>query len=157
MFEREPTLPGRRGAAAALVLLGLLLLAAGCASTDKITLTSSPRLNACGGSDGHPVVIRIYYLRGTSRFARADFSELWENDHAVLADDRLEVHERTLKPQEQIVLSLERKDATKEATAIGLVANFCEPGEGCWRRLIPITGRTTETRIHADEGCLSID
>jgi type VI secretion system VasD/TssJ family lipoprotein len=167
MFERTPTLRGfaaparaRRIPVKPALLAGLAafaLLAGGCASVDKITLTSSPRLNACGGTEGHPVVVRVYYLRGTSRFARADFGELWNNDLAVLAEDKIRVREETLNPQQQMVLSLDRSGDAKEAVAIGIVANFCEPGQGCGRRLIQLEGRKTEVTVHADEGCLSID
>ncbi|MCA9753119.1 MAG: type VI secretion system lipoprotein TssJ [Gemmatimonadetes bacterium] len=152
--------PTRRfGLSAVLAVLPLLALAAlpGCASVDRITLSSSARLNSCGGADGHPVVLRIYYLRGTSKFARAPFEELWENDLAVLGDDKIRVREETLNPAQEISLQLDRGGDAKEASAIGIVANFCEPGEGCNRRLIPIAGRKTDVRIHADEGCLSID
>jgi type VI secretion system VasD/TssJ family lipoprotein len=167
MFERASVFRGpthrgraRRTALGPVLGVGLLvfaLLASGCGSVDKITLTSSPRLNACGGSEGHPVVVRVYYLRGTSRFARAEFGELWNNDLAVLAEDKIRVREETLNPQQQVVLSLDRSGDAKEAVAIGIVANFCEPGQGCGRRLIQLEGRKTEVRIHADEGCLSID
>jgi type VI secretion system VasD/TssJ family lipoprotein len=138
--------------------LAAVLGATGCATTDRITLTSSPRLNTCeGGGDPHAVVVRIYYLRATDRFTRADFAALWQDDAAALADDRIALEERTVNPRQQLAISLERKDAAKAATAIGVVANFCRPGEGCWRRTVPISGGAVKLRVHLDEGCLSID
>jgi type VI secretion system protein VasD len=146
------------------VLAGLLSFAvltgstlSGCASVDKLTLTTSPRLNTCEGTDPHPVVLRVYYLRGVAKFRAADFSALWDDDRTVLADDRLEMHEKTLNPRQQVTLSIERSDEVKEATALGIIANFCRPGEGCWRQVVPIEGRKTAIRVHLDEGCLSID
>lgn len=142
------------------VLFGSLVLAgaiSGCASVDKITLTTSQHLNTCEGSDPHPVVIRIYYLRGTTRFRSVDFESLWDDDRTALGDDRLELHEKTLNPREQVPLIIKRSDAAKEATAIGLVANFCRPGEGCWRQVVELEGSKSEIRVHLNEGCISID
>ncbi len=141
---------------AAVGLLAALSLT-GCASVDKLTLTTSPRLNTCEGSDPHPVVMRVYYLRGTARFRSADFAALWDDDRTVLADDRLDMHEKTLNPRQQVNLSIERSDDAKEAVALGIIANFCRPGEGCWRQVVPLEGRKTKVRVHLDEGCLSID
>lgn len=143
---------------AAAAALGMSLLAAGCATTDKVTLTTSPRLNTCEkDGDAHPVVVRIYYLKSADRFMRADFSALWQDEFAALADDRITVEERTLNPKQQITVPLSREGDAKAATAIGVVANFCRPGEGCWRRTVAITGGGANIRVHLDEGCLAID
>ncbi len=147
-----------RGGAIGLLALAFSIAASGCGSTDRIILTTSPRLNICEGDEPHPIVVRIYYLKDTSRFARADFDALWDDDHAVLADDRIAMFPRTLNPRQQLPMQIPRGDETKEATAIGVVANFCRPGAGgCWRKMIPIVDRNEEIRIHLDEGCLSID
>ncbi|MFN8179145.1 MAG: type VI secretion system lipoprotein TssJ [bacterium] len=129
----------------------------GCATTDHVTLTTSPRLNTCEGADPHPVVVRIYYLKSADKFSRAEFAALWENDFNTLGEDRISVVEKTLNPKQQLTVSLARSDAAKGATAIGIVANFCKAGEGCWRRAIPITKGDAKVRVHLDEGCLSID
>jgi glutamate synthase (NADPH/NADH) large chain len=59
-------------------LIGLLsaAFASGCASVDKLTLTTSPRLNICEGTDPHPVVLRVYYLRGVAKFRAAILASL---------------------------------------------------------------------------------
>ena len=138
------------------VVLGATLIA-GCATTDKVTLTTSPRLNTCEGADPHPVVVRLYYLRSADKFSRADFTALWEDDFGALGDDRISVVEKTLNPRQQLTVSLARNDAAKAATAIGVVANFCRAGEGCWRRVVAIDKGDAKIRVHLDEGCLSID
>ncbi len=145
-----------RRARSAMALLSLAS-AVGCGTTDKVVLTTSPRLNICEGSDPHPVVVKIYYLASPERFARADFVALWEDDIGTLAEDRLRLVEKTLNPKEQVTLPLERDDAVKGATALGIVANFCRPGEGCWRRTVAIGDDDVKIRVHLDEGCLSID
>jgi type VI secretion system VasD/TssJ family lipoprotein len=139
------------------ILLASLIGAAGCGTTDKVILTTSPRLNICEGSDPHPVVVKNYYLASAERFSRADFVALWEDDIGTLAEDRLRLVEKTLNPKEQVTLPLERDDAVKGATALGIVANFCRPGEGCWRRTVAIGDDDVKIRVHLDEGCLSID
>ena len=140
-----------------LFLLATLAGVTGCGTTDKLVLTTSPRLNTCEGADPHPCVVRVYYLASADRFASADFVALWEDDVATLGGDRLHFVEKTLNPKQQLTLSLERDEAVKGATAIGVVANFCKPGEGCWRKTVPISGDDFEIRVHLDEGCLSID
>ena len=149
------------GRAAVRIACGLAVGAflGGCGgTTDKITLTSSPRLNTCeGGGDAHPVVVRIFYLKARDRFERADFTALWQDDVATLEGDRIKVEERTLNPKQQITVALKRDEASKGAAAIGVVANFCKPGEGCWRRWVDIDDDSAEIRVHLDEGCLSID
>ena len=150
-----PTL--RRTFFGALIALTTLASMNGCATTDHVVLTSSRRLNMCEGADPHPIVVRLYYLRGSSRFVRADFETLWEDDLSALEDDRIQVLERTLNPTQQLPLSIKREGDAKQATAIGVVANFCRPGEGCWRQVVPLEGKKGEIRIHVDEDCLSVD
>lgn len=117
-------------------------------------MTGSRRLNSCDGKEPHPVGVRIYYLTATDRFSKADFASLWENDVEVLGEDRVKVTEVTVVPQKQAEVKLARP---KGATALGIVANFCRPGEGCWRKVIPFEGRDGKLLIHLDEGCLSLD
>jgi type VI secretion system VasD/TssJ family lipoprotein len=137
--------------------LGVVLaafLACGCASTDKVYLTGSRRLNSCDGEEAHPVGVRVYYLAGTDRFNKADFASLWENDLEALGEDRIKVSDVTLTPQSQQELAIERPD---KATSLGIVANFCKPGEGCWRAVVPLDDRKEKVRVHLDEGCLTLD
>ena len=145
-----------RRTAALSVVIGATLIA-GCATTDRVTLTTSPRLNTCEGADPHPVVVRIYYLKNADKFSRADFTALWDDDFGALGDDRISVVEKTLNPTQQLTVSLARSDAAKAATAIGVVANFCRAGDGCWRRTVALDDDEVKLRVHLDEGCLSID
>ena len=62
-----------------------------------------------------------------------------------------------MNPRQQLTVSPARNDAAKAATAIGVVANFCRAGEGCWRRVVAIDKGDAKIRVHLDEGCLSID
>jgi type VI secretion system VasD/TssJ family lipoprotein len=142
-----------RGARNGLVLAIAGMLAA-CASTDRVYLTGSRRLNICSGDEPHPVGVRVYYLSGTERFMKADFASLWENDLETLQDDRIKVSDVTVVPQDQTEVVLDRPEGAK---SLGIVANFCKPGEGCWRALIPLEDRKEKLRVHLDEGCLSLD
>jgi type VI secretion system VasD/TssJ family lipoprotein len=142
-----------RGARNGFVLAIAGLLSA-CASTDRVYLTGSRRLNVCEGQEPHPVGVRVYYLSATERFMKADFATLWENDLEALQDDRIKVSDVTVVPQNQNEIVLERPDGAK---SLGIVANFCKPGEGCWRALVPLEDRKQKVRVHLDEGCLSID
>jgi type VI secretion system VasD/TssJ family lipoprotein len=140
-----------------LLLAGLLGIAGCGGTTDKIVLTTSPRLNICEGTDPHPVVVKVYYLASTERFSRADFRALWEDDLGTLAEDRLKLVERTLNPREQVSIPISRDNTVKGATALGVVANFCRPGEGCWRRTVPLAKGAARIRVHLTEGCLTIE
>jgi type VI secretion system VasD/TssJ family lipoprotein len=145
-----------RKAAVWMAALGAAL-SLGCATNDRVTMTTSPRLNTCEGADPHPVVVRIYYLKSPDKFTRAEFPALWEDDFGTLGEDRISVVEKTLNPKQQLTVSLSRSDAAKGATALGIVANFCKAGEGCWRKAIPIDKHAAKLRIHLDESCLTID
>ena len=152
-FARRTAAVGTR-----FLALALALGFGGCATTDQVTLTTSPRLNTCeSGGDAHTVVVRIYYLKSVDRFMRVDLNTLWQDDVAALADDRISVQERTVNPKQQVTVPLPREGPAKAATAIGVVANFCRPGEGCWRRTVSIDGDAAKLRVHLDEGCLAID
>ena len=142
----------------ALLATSLLTIVTGCGSTHEIILTSSPRLNMCGSNEPHPVFIRIYYLRATSKFETADFNAIWYDERATLEDERIETYERTLNPRQQLPIPIKPGDDAKDAVAIGIVANFCDPGPGgCWKKIVPITGRNQKVRFHLDQGCLSVD
>lgn len=141
-------------AARSALLAGTIFVLSSCGGTDKVLLTSSRRLNACDGGEPHPVGVRVYYLAATDRFSKADFPTLWENDREALEDDRLSVSDVTVVPQSQAEVKLNRPDGAK---AVGIVANFCKPGEGCWRQIVPLEGRKGPLRVHLDEGCISLD
>lgn len=144
----------RRSVPRAALFAAAIAACGGCAATDKVLLTSSRRLNSCDGQEAHPVGVRVYYLAATDRFSKADFEALWNDDAATLADDRLKVSDLTVVPQSQSELKLPRP---KGAKAVGFVANFCKPGEGCWRAVVALEGHKGKLRLHLDEGCLSLD
>jgi type VI secretion system VasD/TssJ family lipoprotein len=140
----------------ALCGLALAILVSGCASTNDVVLTSSPRLNM-GDGEPHAVKVRIYYLKATEKFLTADFGALWKDDRAALGEERIAVHEHTLFPRQQFVFQHTRTDEEKAAVALGVVANFFDPKRpGCRRKVIPIGGRKQRDQIHFDEGCLSV-
>jgi type VI secretion system VasD/TssJ family lipoprotein len=160
--EPPESAPFRKGRGRGGALLPTLLLAfavfSGCGTTDLVTLTGSPRLNRCSGSDDpHPVAVRIYYLKSDGRFLDSDFDALWQSDREILQDDYLDHAERTLNPRSQLRVELQRKDDASEATALGIMANFCDAQEGCWRKVVPLAGGGKEIWILLGERCLSID
>lgn len=137
----------------------VVLMASGCASVDTVALRGSSNLNNCGGDEAHSVVVRVYHLRGTGRFEAASFDELWDHRSGVLEDDLIQSPwEHSLTPATTEEVKIERTDALQDATALGIVANFCRRGENnCWRKVVPLEGRKTATRVFLSESCISID
>lgn len=142
------------------VRVGPLLLAvaalAGCAgTTDRVDITSSPRLNSCDESGSHAVILRIYSLRSADTFVEADFGALWENDRKVLGDDRIAVQDHTVIPGAgEVRVPIPREEGV---AVIGLVANFCRLTPGCWRKVVELKKGSTQIVVNLDGTCLSVD
>jgi type VI secretion system VasD/TssJ family lipoprotein len=135
---------------------GRNLLLRSCTTTDHFVLTTSSRLNSCDGVGGHPLALRILSLGSTTEFEKRDFFELWEDLEEALGDELLAVEETTMIPDRRSGLDLERPEA---ATAIGILANFCSPGdkESCWRQVVPLRGGAKTVKIYFDETCMVLE
>jgi type VI secretion system VasD/TssJ family lipoprotein len=147
-------------AGAALVSLALLagccpqqLLLRSCGSVDRLRIEASEQLNTCDESGAHPVKLTIYSLAATEQFRAAEFSALFDNDLKVLGDDKLKVIEQTVRPGETLELELPRE---KGATAIGIVADFCQQSSNCWKRSIDLEKKGARISIALGKNCMTV-
>ncbi len=133
-----------------------IALLTGCAATDHVFLNSDARVNMCEGADPHPVLVRIYHLRGTDRFDQAEFTLLWEDEQAALGPTFLRREQQVVNPRESLKISIPRKDEAEEATHLGFVANFCDLSGDCWRVSAPVSGRKTEIHLDLEMTCIEV-
>ncbi|MDR2308834.1 MAG: type VI secretion system lipoprotein TssJ [Paucimonas sp.] len=89
------------------------------------------------GSDGTPapVRVRLYELRNSAAFSRADYFALAERAQATLAADLIDQDEVLLRPGEQLRLERPLNPATRQ---IGLVVGYREIDQAQWRSVLPV-------------------
>lgn len=111
-----------------------------CTLTDQFTLTGAAQLNACG-DDGrsHPVAVRFYPLKDVEKFRAAAFEEIWDDPAQTLGGDLAGEPTKTfVQPEGVEKVTILRPDG---ATAIGVLANFCERNEESYRRQVFTLGK----------------
>ncbi len=129
------------------------LLLRSCDTVDRIHIEASEQLNTCDESGAHPVKLYIYSLAAAEQFRAAEFSALFDNDLKTLGDDKLKVIEQTLRPGETLELKLPRE---KGATAIGIVADFCQQSSNCWKRSIELEKKGARIGIALGKNCMTV-
>ncbi|MGC3895276.1 type VI secretion system lipoprotein TssJ [Pseudomonas urmiensis] len=85
-----------------------------------------------------PVRVRIYELKNSAAFARADYFALAERAQATLAADLLDQDEVLLQPGEQLSVERPLDPATRQ---IGLVVGYREIDQAQWRSVLPVPPR----------------
>lgn len=119
-----------------LLLVGGLLLLAGCAKPEKPPLKLNLEIAASGdlnpGPEGQPlpVVLRLYQLKQPGGFMGADFYSLFDKEASVLGADLLAREEITLRPGQ--VLHLQRPQEPA-ATYVGVLAAYRALDRSRWR------------------------
>jgi type VI secretion system protein VasD len=132
----------------ALLALPVLFLAA-CASPPPPAVL---QLTLLGGADqnpgpsGHPqsVAVRLFELRGSEKFARADVFALTEHERQTLGDDDLGSQELVLRPGERRIVTRSLKPGTR---FIGVVVLFHDIDRAHWRALAPVAASGPSRRV----------
>lgn len=102
-----------------------------------------------------PVRVRIYELKKTARFARADYFALAERAQATLGADLIDQDEVLVKPGQQLSLDRNLNSATRQ---IGLVVGYREIDQARWRNVLVVEPRQPrEFRIRLDLRDVSSD
>jgi type VI secretion system protein VasD len=129
-----------------------LLLPAGCflwssgesaPAPIQITIRAASRLNPDEQGEPLPTAVRVYQLKGPTKFEAAEFGDLYDRDKAVLGDDMVQVDELVLAPgQEQS----KRVARDKAARFVGVVAVVRRPAGSLWRSIaaLPPAGKDTD-------------
>ncbi|MCH7419004.1 type VI secretion system lipoprotein TssJ [Pseudomonas mosselii] len=105
-----------------------------------ITLYFSAAAGLNPGASGTPapVRVRIYELKNSAAFARADYFALAERAQATLAADLIDQDEVLLQPGEQLRLERPLDSATRQ---VGLVVGYREVDQAQWRSVLPVPPR----------------
>ncbi|MHC6223452.1 type VI secretion system lipoprotein TssJ [Pseudomonas sp. X10] len=92
-------------------------------------------LNPGAGGVPAPVRVRIYELKNSAAFARADYFALAERAQETLAADLIDQDEVLLQPGEQLRLERPLNPATRQ---VGLVVGYREIDQAQWRSVLPV-------------------
>lgn len=83
-----------------------------------------------------PLFIRMYELKSTTMFSRANFIDLYEKDKEVLGEDMISKQKlRRIKPGES---RTENFVLSKDARYIGLYAEFLQYKNSSFKLLVPV-------------------
>ncbi|MGE8111631.1 MULTISPECIES: type VI secretion system lipoprotein TssJ [Pseudomonas] len=133
-------------AALALLLLGACskdaaqpaLPAAGDPAKVSLYFSAAQGLNPGANGTPAPVRVRLYELRNSAAFARADYFALTERAQATLGADLVDQDEVLLQPGAQLHLERPLDPATRQ---VGLVVGYREVDQALWRSVLPVPPR----------------
>jgi type VI secretion system protein VasD len=122
-----------------ILLLATALVLGACAgdppppppTSVELTLLSSERLNPTLAGESAPLRIKLYQLKNTATFERADFFALFGSASATLGADLIEEQELLIRPGETRTLQRELDDASLH---LGVVAAFRDLDRAVWRQ-----------------------
>lgn len=95
-------------------------------------------LNPGPGGTPAPVRVRLYELKNSAAFVRADYFALAERAQATLGADLIDQDEVLLQPGGQLRLERPLDPATRH---IGLVVGYREIDQAQWRSVLPVPPR----------------
>ena len=106
-------------------------------------------------NDGNAVVITVYQLTNADKFRYASFESLTKNPDATLGEDLIinSKFERTVVPGE--TFDLNELELKKEATFLGVVADFHSPLADGWQQLISLEKGLDKLIINVHENSIS--
>jgi len=138
------------------LLAGLLLLQTACTAVNsgvggyfgldtdlKITFVADADINPDEKKKPSPLYIRMYELKSTKMFNKADFISLYERDSEIIGADLIAVQKlKPLKPGEtrDDFLVLDNK-----TTYVALYAEFLQYKDAVYRVVIPVTATNVVT------------
>jgi type VI secretion system protein VasD len=135
-----------------ILLFTLALLLGACASDPppppptlvELTLMASDQLNPTPLGSAAPLRVKLYQLKGTATFDRADFFALFDKASATLGAELVEEEELLVRPGETLALQREM-DST--AGYLGVVAGFRDLDRAVWRRAVAVVPQQTSRMI----------
>lgn len=112
-------------------------------------------LNPGANGQPAPVRVRIFELKNTASFSRADYFALAERAQSTLGADLLDQDEVLLQPGQQLTLNRNLNTATRQ---IGLVVGYREIDQAQWRAVLNVAPRqASEFQIGLDTRAVSSD
>lgn len=119
----------------AVVVLGAVLLLAGCA-TVRTSLSASKDVNPDINGQASPIVVKVYQLRDDTAFNSASFFTVFDSPETALQSQLLTVQEVVLAPgtEQRLWLPLQ-----KETQYVGVVAGYRDISTATWRAELPVS------------------
>lgn len=105
------------------------------ATTVALHFTAGAGLNPGVSGLAAPVRVRIFELKNTANFARADYFALVERTQSTLGADLLDQDELLLQPGEQLTVDRGPHSAARH---IGLAVGFREIDQAQWRAVLTV-------------------
>jgi type VI secretion system protein VasD len=138
------------------VVAGLLLLQSGCTAVNsgvggyfgldtdlKISFVADADINPDDNKKPSPLYIRLYELKSTKMFNKADFISLYERDKEIIGADFVAVQKlKPLKPGDKRDDFLVLDSST---TYVALYAEFLQYKDAVYRVVIPVTSNNIVT------------
>ncbi|MEN0105803.1 MAG: type VI secretion system lipoprotein TssJ [Pseudomonas sp.] len=141
----------------------LPVLLAACASSEpppppptKVQLHyfASQELNPSPGGEAAPVRVRLFELKNTTAFTRADYFSLVGNAQSVLASDLVEQDEVLIKPGDYLEVERTLDDNTRQ---LGVIAGYRDLDDAIWRQVISVPAhQTTAIDVTLGKRALSV-
>jgi type VI secretion system protein VasD len=114
----------------------------------SLHMVADARLNPGASGASAPVRVRLYELRNTANFMRADYFALAEGATPTLGADLIDQDETWVHPGEQRQLSRQLNTQTRH---VGLVVAYRDIDQAQWRTLLAIApGQTNKFLINLD-------
>ena len=112
-------------------------------------------LNPGASGQPAPVRVRIFELKNTANFNRADYFGLVERAPATLGPDLIDQDEVLLQPGEQLSIQRPLDPATRH---VGLVVGYREIDQAQWRAVLDVApGQRREYQISLDVRAIRTD
>lgn len=123
----------------------------------KVTFVADADINPDESKKPSPLYIRLYQLKSTKMFNKADFISLYERDSEIIGADLIGVQKlKPLKPGETREDNLVLDNNT---TYVALYAEFFQYKDAVYRILIPVTPTnvvSTSARVRISANTLKI-
>jgi type VI secretion system protein VasD len=100
-----------------------------------IEIDTAGDINPTSSGRASPLILRLYQLKSSSVFDKADFLALYDADERTLGGDLLHKEEITLKPNEKRICAFK---PTEETHAIGMFAAFRDYERAQWRAVAAV-------------------
>ena len=122
------------------LVLGLIIVFSGlfqACGTPQVLMgvKSTDRINPDDNGEALPVVVRVYQLRETGPFSRADFDTLWSDSERALGESLVGSQEFVVDPETDERIAIRR---LKGADYLAVVAVFRDWHDTEWRSIEPL-------------------
>jgi len=127
------------------LLLGSILLAAGCGSSPPLlhgSINVDPNVNPDRAGRPSPIVVRVYELKAVAAFNGADFFSLFDNEQSTLGGELVGREEFQLQPSETRQY---RRQLQPDTKFIGVVGAFRDLEQARWRQAVPVPSKRSPT------------